>query len=674
MNLTVSNRIIAGFSIITVMLVIMGANSLINLSEIKTNTTHAKDVALPLLLTSDKLQVQLFQLEALATREFYSSDENTLNQHHTRIEQANSKLASLLSEIKRLTASEDEFPSIIKSISAAISKLADSSSRLYHSKKSQLSIRSQLATQLNALSTSANDTSRFLLDISDLEQDNSRLGLNSVIGLAADLDNLLMSVVKTSEDLVAQTEQAEFQAIAKVVKFIAHDLATKMTFMQSRAQGELDQAMLDDLVKAFEHTLSFISDDNSIISRKEALLRDIEDAVAYSKESIIQINVVNQQLEKLLDLASESAILSQQHVLESVHSSEFKMYVAITIAILFASAISLLTIRSILTPLNKINEVLKVLATGNLTVQVAQSSKDEFGELANNINQLSRSLSELIKGIAQSSTRLATAADQTSTITSQTTAAISEQRSQVDQAAAATNELSSSAELVASHASDAFTQIKQTNEQASQLAAVSEQNKQTISSLSNDIRSAADVINTLHDDSTSIGSIIDVIRGIAEQTNLLALNAAIEAARAGEQGRGFAVVADEVRNLANRTQQSTQEIHKMIELIQSGAQQAVSVMEISQQRASTCVEETERTSVALESMSDSLKNVQDSSNQITLAAQEQNHVSLEISQRLEEIVSIAQETSSGAQETSHSSSEVAKLAEKLQSSAIEFTV
>ena len=674
MKLTVANRIIGGFSIITLMLIVMGANSLLNLSDIKNDTTQAKDISLPVLLISNKLQVKLLQFEALATSEFYSTDENLLTKHNNEIVESKKKIVSLTADIKRLTTTEYKFPAIIAKIEESSSQISTSMSQLYQSKKSQILLKNELVNALSDFSTSADDTIALLLDIGDLEDENSNASFKTIVGLANDLDNLLMLMVKTSEYLLAQTEQEKFAVIAKDLQYYNEDLAGRVTVMLERAQGDVEQSTLNALTLAFNQTKAFLDGEQSMIARKATFIQHVANSESYHKQTINHVDLANQHLDKLLELASQSAILSQQRVLKSVNSSEYKMYVAIIFAFIFAGAISWRTVRSILTPLNKINNVLKTLATGNLTVQVKQESNDEFGELANNINLLSSNLSKLINGIALSSTRLATAAEQTSAITSQTTSSISEQRSQVDQVAAATNELSSSAELVATHATDALNEIMATNDKASQLAQVSQQSKQTIISLATEIRSAADVINKLQDDSTNIGSIIDVIRGIAEQTNLLALNAAIEAARAGDQGRGFAVVADEVRSLANRTQQSTQEINKMIELIQSGARQAVSVMDVSQQRATTCVDETEKTSAALGHMSDSLENVQNMSNQITLAAQEQNSVSLEISQRLEEIVSISQETSQGAEETSNSSSEVAKLAEQLQDSASEFTV
>ena len=379
-------------------------------------------------------------------------------------------------------------------------------------------------------------------------------------------------------------------------------------------------------------------------------------------------------LTELLTKARTAAGQIQTESAEDVSDAIMWIIIFGVVSLLVAMLVALKTRNSITDPLSRVNTILGVVASGDLTKRLDDSAEDEFGELARNCNTVITNLRQLIQGIISRSTQLAAASEQTSAITVQSTAAIREQKSQVTQAATATTEMSSTSQGVMQSSNDALAEIKHADSEAERVKGISLNNKQTILQLSQEVEQASKVINKLHQDSASIGSILDVIRGIAEQTNLLALNAAIEAARAGEQGRGFAVVADEVRSLASKTQSSTQEIQAMIQVLQSGAHAAVEAMNKGKRQAENCVAQTEVADQALESITNAVHLAHDMSEQISHAAKEQNQVSHEISKLLESIVNIAEETASGAEQTSDSSHEVARLAEELRLSVDQFKV
>ncbi|MCG7531435.1 methyl-accepting chemotaxis protein [Psychrobium sp. MM17-31] len=672
MTLTVANRIRLGFGSILLMLFIIAANSYYNFSNVEKETLHSKNVSLPALEISTTLEAQLMKMQRLALQEYYATEIAQLDGYRNAISTAHKKVSSLLVKLQELAAGDDNLSSKLPGLIATVDKIEETTSSLYSSKQSVLANKAKLASTLEQLSEIGDNLSSTLLDISDTESESDQL--DSIVGLANDLDNLILTLLKTSEDLSKQADVAKTQAIAKEVSFISADIDSKLKFLVSRSQGIVDTEYLDALNSDYQSLTPLVSGSQSIEAIRINLLQNIEQTSLLSQGTDKQTDKGVEQVERLLQAASHSAEKSEELILKSVNSGITQVVIVLLVAVVISIFVSLRTLNSISQPLNKINKALKALAAGDLTQTVNHSANDEFGALTSNINHLSVSLKEIITSIALGSRQLATASEQTSSITQETTQAIGEQQIQVDQAAAAINEMSLSAGQVADHADSTLSEVKQTNEQAIEIAKISENNKTTITSLSSDISNAAGVINKLHDDSSNIGSIIDVIRGIAEQTNLLALNAAIEAARAGEQGRGFAVVADEVRNLANRTQQSTTEINDMVELIQTGAQDAVKVMEVSQEHALACVSDSEKTSHALHEMSDALVRVEEKSGQISQAAQEQNVVSNEISQLLESIVEIANNTSSGAAQTEQATAEVANLAVELQTAAGNFKV
>ncbi len=303
---------------------------------------------------------------------------------------------------------------------------------------------------------------------------------------------------------------------------------------------------------------------------------------------------------------------------------------------------------------------------GDLTQRLEETSNDELGELSKSFNQFVERVHEMVKHISSSTGQLGAAAEEMSAITESTNMGIQRQRSETEQVATAMNEMTSTVQEVARHASEAASSAHNADEETRHGHEVVQATVDAINALAGEINEASDVIQRLEEDSQSIGTVLDVIRGIAEQTNLLALNAAIEAARAGEQGRGFAVVADEVRTLASRTQQSTEEINDMIGRLQADAHEAVKAIEDSKKQAEVGVTSAQTAGSSLDTITSSITNINDMNMQIASAADEQSSVAEEINKNIISINDVAEESADAASQTSNASQEMAGLASDLQ--------
>ncbi|WP_374271033.1 methyl-accepting chemotaxis protein [Pseudomonas syringae] len=395
------------------------------------------------------------------------------------------------------------------------------------------------------------------------------------------------------------------------------------------------------------------------------------DAQAASKAALDKMTTLGVSM---LD-TSNDLIIRQNKSRDADSAKSVTMIAAATALALMLSILAAWVItRQITTPLQETLEVVERVASGDLSRNLKVDRKDELGKLQATIQRMTVSLRELVGGIRDGVTQIASAAEELSAVTEQTSAGVNSQKVETDQVATAMHEMTATVQEVARNAEEASEAAVAADRQARDGERVVNEAIAQIERLASAVGNSSEAMGALKQESDKIGSVLDVIKSVAEQTNLLALNAAIEAARAGEAGRGFAVVADEVRSLAQRTQKSTEEIEALIAGLQSGTQQATTVMDSSRELSTSSVELTRRAGGSLESITKTVSAIQAMNQQIAAAAEEQSATAEEINRSIINVRDVSEQTSAASEETAASSVELARLGNHLQVLVSRFTV
>ncbi|WP_339474934.1 methyl-accepting chemotaxis protein [Pseudomonas sp. RL_5y_Pfl2_69] len=499
--------------------------------------------------------------------------------------------------------------------------------------------------------------------------------------LGATSEAALASIAAIEKDVLQGDNLAELNSVNQVSRLLLQarfevrgythtgDLEAATPAIEAIDQALTELARLSSIMPS-AYSPQFAQASTALKNYRAAFI-EFRDSQVHSDKQLSQLQVLGNSL---VDLSNElsASQLSQRD--SDTRQAKSALLICASLALLLGVIAAWIITRQIITPLRDTLNIVKAVAAGDLSQEHPTTRRDELGQLQQAIEGMRGGLRELVGGIGNGVTQIASAAQQLSTVTEQTSAGVNSQKIETDQVATAMHEMTATVQEVARNAEEASEAAMSADVQAREGDTVVAQVITQIERLAAEVVLSTEAMAHLKQESDKIGSVLDVIKAVSQQTNLLALNAAIEAARAGEAGRGFAVVADEVRSLAQRTQKSTEEIEVLIIGLQSGTQQVSSSMDNSRLLTDSSVELTRRAGESLDTITRTVSTIQGMNQQIATAAEQQSAVAEEINRSVLNVRDVSEQTAAASEQTAAASVELARLGTHLQTLVTRFKV
>ena len=648
MQLTIINKITLGFGLFGCLLLLTSILSYFGLSGIKDSAQDVVEQKMPVQTSMVKVKTEILSLSVITANGYHVENREELVSNKDTFDSLSSAFSDDLSRLNSLMPNNAIATNAVEVSLAYV----NSSNDMYAAINERMNIEKALAAQLEKVLMTADEASALMLDLSYLEGDNP--SIETLIGAGTAIDNKLLTMNDSFIEL-AETDSATQSAnIIEDLEYQLSNLQVDKDYVNRLATGVDDGGTIASFNEQYDLLMEAVNGANGLIALQRQKLSEVDKAAKAQKEAKQALETALADINTLFDAVQKQSLDGQNAILESVQANLVRNIIVAALGLVAAIFLAVIVTRSISKPLGRINKGLSQLSKGDLSTKLPQEGNDEFSALSAKVNSLTDSLRELVGNILEQEKRLIDITKESVELGNKSLSEVDKQRDQVTVTSTNTKNVQEKSRSNLAQINEAMEALRDITKQSTDIGHLVQKSSQQVGDQAKQAESSAQIIGRLDDNSRSIGSILDVIKTIAEQTNLLALNAAIEAARAGEQGRGFAVVADEVRTLANRTHDSTEEIEQMIGNLQKDAAQAVKAINAGREQAQEGVVITQQVSQQVESIREIIERLSDINEHIVADTEQQDILLGDVAKSLNRIVALADSSAQSTRQSNES--------------------